>query len=277
MFNVKRKIFYDTEQIQVFSRWYFSKGECEKDKRFNPLTGEIYSPSKPGEVVDNPFTGSREKVGYMVDLEAQKEEYIRSSMSRSIKSIYDIARSNKWEWFFTFTFNPKRVDRYNYDDCTQKFSDWLANMRRICPDMIYIVVPEKHPTSGAFHFHGLFSDVMNLDFRFNEHYDKKGRLVYNCHSYKFGWTTATRVEDSRRSSSYLCKYVTKELCTVTEGKRRYWASKNVKRPVVIEYLIDGREDERLKMFIQKDARIKQAQSAYGNVTYIDLPHSKLLP
>lgn len=100
----------------------------------------------------NPFT---EKVERMTEYRPQSiEEYARKSCSRAI---YDIARSDCWEWFLTYTFEQSKVDRYDYSWCSQKMSDWLKNMRRVCPDMKYIVVPEQHK-DGAWHFHGLFKN-----------------------------------------------------------------------------------------------------------------------
>lgn len=264
MFNVRVKRFYDTEQIQVFSKAMHSKGEIER-KKFDRYTGEIYT-RPTGELIENPFTGESERVRRMVDL----EEYARKSCSRTIKKIYDIARSNRWEWFMTFTFNEKRVRRYDYNDCTAKMSNWLKNMRKVCPDMVYVVVPEQHK-DGAFHFHGLFSNVMELDFKYSGKFDKKGRTVYNIGNYKWGWTTATKIDDFRRASSYLCKYITKDLCAVTRGKKRYWSSRNVELPEVIEYMIEDSEDNRLMLFLEQSTYIKKIETPFTNVTYIEKP------
>ena len=269
MFNIRIKQFYDTEQIQIFSKGYRSEGEVER-KNFNHFTGEIYEPLI-GEVVDNPFTGERERLRTMTDAE-------RSAMvscSRAKKEVYDIARSNNWEWFFTFTFNPAIVDSFDYNCCVDRLSKWLNNIRRICPDMVYIVVPEKHK-SGRFHFHGLFSDVWELDFVDSGH-KKSGKRVYNCGNYKYGFTTATRVSDSNKSASYLVKYITKDLCSVAKGRKRYWVSRNAKRPIVRELMVESPEDDRLKMYMENYSYIKKIESPFGNCTYIDRPLEKPFP
>lgn len=266
MFNIRIKQFYDTEQIQIFSKGYRSEGEVER-KNFNHFTGEIYEPLI-GEAVDNPFTGKRERLRTMTDAE-------RSAMvscSRAKKEVYDIARSNKWDWFFSFTFNPALVDSFDYNICVEKFSKWLNNIRRLCPDMVYIVVPEKHK-SGRFHFHGLFSNVSALDFVYSGHIIS-GRRVYNCCNYKYGFTTATKVSDSNKSASYLVKYITKDLCSVSKGKKRYWVSRNVKRPIVRELMIESPEDERLKMYMENYSYIKKIETLFGNCIYIDRPLEK---
>ena len=112
--------------------------------------------------------------------------------------IYDIAKSNEWEWFFTLTFNPEKVDSFNYANVTDKLSQWLKNMRKKCPDMMYLVVPEQHE-SGRWHFHGLFSHVENMRFVDSEKRDKKGRIIYNVGSYRLGFSTATQIEDVKKA------------------------------------------------------------------------------
>ena len=267
MFNMRIKEFYDTQQIQFFSVAQRSKGEIMRSQ-IDYETGEIL-PIERGQSMYNPFTEKYEKMTKYRPISA--EECARRSCSRTIKAIYDITRCERWDWFLTFTFNGDVVNRYDYTECTQKLSDWLSNMRRVAVDMKYIVVPEQHK-DGAFHFHGLMKDVDNLEFRFSGHRDKKGRRVYNVHNYKFGWTTATRVTDFRRSSSYLCKYVTKDLCAVSKGKKRYWHSLNLNKPVVYEFLLNDSIDYNFLEIIkccEDDAYVKQLETSYSKLYYID--------
>lgn len=265
MFNIRIKRFYDTEQVQVFSKGFHSKGEVEKNVSFSEYTGEIFE-RKTGELIENPFTGKNERVHLIQD----QEEILKKSCARSVKAIYDIARSNRWEWFLTFTFSPEKVNRHDYDECAKKFSQWLKNMRKKCPDMKYIVVPEKHK-DGAFHFHGLFADCEGLDFRDSGKKDAGGKIIYNCHSYRYGFTTATLIEDFRRASSYLCKYITKELCASSFNRKRYWVSKNVSYPEVVELMVELPEEERFLMALEGQTYIKKVETPFTNVTYIEKP------
>lgn len=265
MFNVRIKTFYDTEQIQIFSNVQRQKGEIYK-KKIDKETGEIF-PIERGRLVYNPFTEQVERMTEYKPL--PPEEVARKSCSRTIKAIYDIARCDRWEWFVTLTFNGERVKRYDYDECVKKLHYWLSNMRKLCPDMVYLVVPEQHK-DGAFHFHGLFKDCEGLQFRFSGKRDKKGRRIYNIGQYRWGWTTATKITDFRRASSYLCKYITKELCVVTKGRKRYWASRNVNRPDVNEFLIDSDLlDLAVIALSHDDAYVKSIKTSFTNVTYID--------
>lgn len=266
MFNVRVKKFLDGfEQIQIFSHSMASEGE-RTNKKFDIHTGEIFE-RQTGYLLDVPF--ERDNFTRVHDM--PDSEYIAyKSFVRTKKTVYDIARSNRWEWFLTFTFAPDKVDRYDYEQCSRKMSVWLMNMRKKCPDMVYLVVPEQHK-DGAFHFHGLFSNCFRFDFLFSGKYDNSNRPIFNVGSYKFGFTTATRITDTRCASSYLCKYITKDLCAVSVNKKRYWVSRNSARPVVEEYDLEGTEEERLYeiLRIYDVSHIKKVSTAFVDVTYIE--------
>lgn len=68
-----------------------------------------------------------------------------------------------------------------------------------------------------------------------------GNTIYNIGNWKFGFTTASKVIDSARASSYITKYITKDLCSVTKFKKRYWSSRNCDRPKVRTYCLPYEE------------------------------------
>lgn len=156
---------------------------------------------------------------------------INSSLSRTINTIYDLASSNVWDWFLTFTFDSKKVDRYDYDLCYSKLSKFLNNLKnKKCADLKYLVVPEYHK-DGAVHFHGLISGVSD---DFFEHSGIKD--IYNFTPYKFGFSTATKVQSTHKVSNYITKYITKDLI-VNSKRKRYLCSKGLMRPeIVCEYI-----------------------------------------
>lgn len=163
-----------------------------------------------------------EAIPTLEEVEAKRERSLRESVRRSRQAIYDISRSYSWEWFLTFTFSPDSVDRYDYDAVVALMSSWLKKMRKLNKDMRYILVPEKHK-DGAYHFHGLFSDC-DLQPKLWK------RKIYNIPCFEYGYTTATRVRNSQAACRYISKYVTKDICTVAFGKKRYWTSRNISKP-----------------------------------------------
>lgn len=169
------------------------------------------------------------------ETEIDRDRSLRVSADRSLNKVYEYARANMWEWFITLTFDPKKVDSFNYEEVTEKLSKWLNNLRRTCPNMKYLVVPEQHK-SGRYHFHGLFSNIDEFRMVDSGHKDAGGKTIYNVGNYSLGFSTATRVEDSARASSYLSKYITKDLTEGTFGKKRYWASRNLQVPN--EYILE---------------------------------------
>lgn len=214
MYNVKVIEYRTGVQVRVYEK-------SVKEERWNcDEWGEIPEPKK------------RERKD---DEEIDRERSLRVSADRSLNMVYKYARANVWEWFFTLTFNPEKVDSFSYEEVTEKLSKWLNNMRRTCPDMKYLVVPEKH-RSGRYHFHGLFANVDGLRFVDSGHKDEGGNVIYNVGNYSLGYSTATRVQDTGRASSYLSKYITKDLMEGTFGKRRYWASRNLDLPM--EYIME---------------------------------------
>lgn len=265
MQHVKIKRFLDSEQIQIYKK-QVGRDRLEDDLEHAYLYTRVCD--KDISFKENPFNDNQYE--WMQKFkDSNKSESMRVSRARCINKIYDIARSNMWEWFFTLTFNPEKVNSYDYTDTSKKLSLWLNNMRKKCPDMIYVVVPELHK-SGRWHFHGLFSNVDGLEFVESGKCTDKGQMIYNVGNYKLGFSTAIRCDGSPKVVSYLCKYITKELCEVTHGKKRYWASRNVNLPEVIEFDVSMGIETILDCCDMENGHIKTVES-YLTVSYIDAP------
>lgn len=208
------------------------------------------------------------------ELDKKRERSIQSSLNRTKRKIYDYGRSNVWDWFITLTF--ERVEEFNaenFERCKSKVSDWFKNIRKkYCKNIKYLAIPEQHK-SGAWHFHCLVSNCDGLDFEVaknnrlyledengeyildkygaripNKYYGKELRMsypdgdyIYNIKQYRNGFTTATKITDTKKAVSYVIKYVTKEVVQCGFGKRRYLPSNNLDLPVETFALLDYRE------------------------------------
>ena len=114
----------------------------------------------------------------------------------------------------------------------------------------YIIVPERHKT-GELHFHALINGINEKEFTIAINNDKKSKYynqplqrvrkksgekyqVYNLQSFsKYGFTDVEKIESPDKVANYISKYITKELVT-TFNKKRYWASKNLKKPLILD-------------------------------------------
>lgn len=172
---------------------------------------------------------------YLQEIEHKKGHTIerkeKENMKRAVQIVYDIARSNVFDYFVTFTFDPDKIDSFSYDACCAALAQWLDVMRK--RGCLWLIVPEQHK-SGRWHFHGLLQGKLDLYLAVNPHtnevlFDDSGNPIYNCGNFDWGYTTATEIRDPQRTASYLAKYISKTL-HVPKGKKRYWASRKLKRP-----------------------------------------------
>lgn len=216
-FNAKIKIF-DSTHFSVTTYNYRNKIDYtnENDKKqlkLSDLDDWEYTPS-------------------LYDKISDIKRSIEVSRNRAKNMIYDYARTNDFEYFVTMTFNPDKVDSFNYAECSKKLSQWLNNIRkRISPDIRYLFVPELHK-SGRYHFHGLIANIGNLELVDSGKRTSSGNTIFNIGSYNLGFTTATRITDKHRTATYIGKYITKELSGHLKNKKHYWASRNLVLPEV---------------------------------------------
>lgn len=157
------------------------------------------------------------------------EDSIQSSVRRSRAMIFDYAKCNNFDMFVTFTFNPKKVNRYDLNVCFTKMQSWLWRQQRKHDNQLkYIIVPERHK-DGAIHFHALFEGYTGA-LKKTKVIQNSNR-VYNLPTFRFGFTNMQYLDDDpQKATAYLCKYITKEM-EMVHGRRRYWASKNLRKPL----------------------------------------------
>lgn len=269
IYNVKVIHYANYDEVHIYDKNIIARDDVRVSKN-----GEIVKVKKCKNKEFNPFTGEYEYMRDFSDKTLQFNAY--KSRRRACNTIMKYARNNNdWEYFVTFTLDKEKINRYDFIEISSKISDWLSNMRkRYCPDMKYILVPEKHD-DGAWHFHGLMSHVDGLKFEDSGLKDKKGRIIYNIYKYKYGFTTATKVDDIDCSISYLLKYVTKDLFSESVedirliGKKKFWVSRNLNLPKEDNYCCEYVAALKRVLDMNKQYSYDKS-STYLDVSYITL-------
>lgn len=233
-YNVKTIEYVDSVQVRTY-------------KRPVTVSNKFNLPQPKQKHVPEP----KERTAYQV------EHSIKSSVNRTINQIYTISRANKWDYFVTLTINPKLLDNTDFNLVSEKLNIWTNNLKkRYAPDLKYIIVPELHKDKSKWHFHGLFANIgkMPLVFsgkvcvgKFVYDYVKKpfATKIYNLPLWKYGFSTATIIRDSSKASSYITKYITKDLSHVLQNQHRYLASQNTDKPLERVFNIDYDELTRI--------------------------------
>lgn len=205
--------------------------------------------------------------------EEQEEHSKKVSLSATKNRIYNIARSNEWEWFITLTFDREKTDSSDYYMVTRRLQIFLNNLqKRKCPNLKYLIVPEFHADGQNYHFHGLLSECGGLSFSYSGHDTKDGDPIFNILNWKHGFTTATRVTDTKRVSSYITKYITKESQIFLKEKNRYYASRNVNRVNSDFYIVD--EEDFIKVYGDRISYAKSVKipDAHQQINYYELDY-----
>ncbi|HEX8182083.1 MAG TPA: hypothetical protein VF575_00600 [Candidatus Saccharimonadales bacterium] len=147
------------------------------------------------------------------------------SLRRTKTRLTDIAVSNDFDLFCTFTFAK---DRQNVDHLKKQMSRWLNHQQERAGKFSYLIVPEFHKDGKSIHFHALFKDYPG-QLTDTGHKTKRGQTSYEIKSYKLGYSTAVKIDDIEKVGSYIKKYITKDMPQFN-GKKRYWCSHGLQRP-----------------------------------------------
>lgn len=171
-----------------------------------------------------------------------------NNISRARSTIFELAMCNDWDFFITLTLSEDKLsklklNRFDLRSFYKFFSNWVNhyNQKNGCK-VKYLLVPEQHK-NGAWHFHGFVSGIPSYDlkaFSIDDHLptyirDKisMGYSLYNWIPYyeKFGFNDFELITDQERCSSYVTKYISKELYRTINnlGYHCYYCSQGLKR------------------------------------------------
>ena len=135
-------------------------------------------------------------------------------MNRSKNNLMDILQCNEFNFFVTLTFDKNKIDRLDDNKTRKIFTQWVSNIQRDLPNLIYVAVPEYHK-KGGLHFHLLIGGVTAEDLglvnsgKVVKSSRCKGQIIYNVSKWnRKGFSTATEILDNNAVKFYLSKYLT---------------------------------------------------------------------
>ena len=150
---------------------------------------------------------------------ADPERSAEESRRRAKSKVRDIALCNQFTHMFTWTLDPKLVDRFDPEQVYKKIRPFLSNMTQR-KDFRYVVIPEYHKLKPgedkpAIHFHGLCYlgsvRIERAKKRGKPRCDKHGRPVYNMTDWGFGWSTVVPLDENyEKAVNYVTKYISKQ-------------------------------------------------------------------
>lgn len=171
-----------------------------------------------------------------------------SSISRTRRSVLELALCNTWDYFCSFTLDEEKWDRSDLKTWVDSFTQYLRDQRKKGCPIAYLLLPERHG-DGAWHMHGLLRGIPPDQIVSFRQMDKDGyrgkngkRLplklrqgdFYNWMAVmdKFGYLSLGPVRDPVATGFYCTKYMTKDLsrCVSSISKKMYYASQGLNRP-----------------------------------------------
>lgn len=187
--------------------------------------------------------GRKKSVGGNRKETTENENY--STLYRLKTKIKNYALSNSFDTFWTLTFDPQKVDSFNYSESKIAVQKWIRYMRDKYGKFDFIFIPELHPTSGRVHWHGLTLGLFPEKTKARGKNSglikgKSGVQIYTCDDYILGWSTLSQIDDSKKTAHYITKYITKELGEVRREpyEPRYLNSRGLKYPSLDYQMVD---------------------------------------
>lgn len=177
------------------------------------------------------------------DIELKQIEL--KNINRSKFEMQRLVKCNEKDFhtFITLTFadNIQTVEEAN-----KYYNIWRTYIKRIKPDFKCVGVPEFQKR-GAVHYHMLtnieYNDYSILSQEERKIYNKKSgwQIGRDVKGWKYGHSMAKNMQDIN-VIGYLSKYMTKDIDNRLWGKRRYFYTQNINKPIIYELNLKKIED-----------------------------------
>lgn len=169
--------------------------------------------------------------GRKIRSDTHYSEKLDNSLARSKSTVFELSMCNPWKYFVTLTLDQTKYDRYDLPKFRKDLSQFIRNYNRIHGCKIkYLLIPEQHK-NGAWHMHGLFDGLPDSALSVNQN----GYKDFQAYSSRFGFCSIDEVRDPEKVSSYITKYISKDLSErkADLNAHLYYASKGLNRAEMI--------------------------------------------
>lgn len=173
------------------------------------------------------------------DAEKSPQALRNDNIIRSKLECQRLAKANMGDWatFITLTFADNITD---INQALKKYHSFITKVQSIKKDFKYICVPEFQKR-GAVHFHLLTNIGINETSLI---YAQEGKEKYKHIKYwSHGFTKVdTLNNDVKKVIGYISKYMTKDIDERLFNHRRYYFSRNLRRPKENFISLDSERD-----------------------------------
>lgn len=189
------------------------------------------------------FKSTKPRVGGVVKKKSSddkdKPTDLHSSISRAKRTILELALCNEWDYFCTFTLDPK-YDRYDLRKWYGSFAQFIRDQRKkYGSELRFLLVPETHK-DGAWHIHGLikgapplvaFCDRLRRGENVPRHLATNNYESWPDYERRFGFNSFGRIKNRVACAFYITKYVSKAIDQkmMDSGAHRYYACVGLNR------------------------------------------------
>lgn len=180
------------------------------------------------------------------------------------------ANINEWKTFITLTFAENITD---LDSANKRFRYFIDKVQRIKKDLKYLCITEFQKR-GAIHYHLLCNiDISDTSLIYRQEDNEK---FLHIKYWLDGFTSVEPIaNNTKKIIGYISKYMTKDIDNRLFNHRRYFYSRNLKKPLESYIDLDNIKES---LFLQKIIQDKELiyQNDYinpydnGKVTFLEL-------
>lgn len=154
----------------------------------------------------------------------------RASIARSMKMVKDYINCNDFQYFCTWTLKKE----ISLDEFRKKLTSKIQNYNKRTKSVVKYIIVFETGKKGRLHAHGVITEVPRS--YLNGKFDKiTGEAFISSKLFDdLGFQSYGVIRDKNKSAIYVSKYMLKDLEENKFYKRRYFASKGLKLPELVQ-------------------------------------------